>query len=1540
MSVSGPVPLIWRNGRVFGNFTIAAGSRLNFSGDFYPWLSSGMDTNPAIMTNLGTVVWAGGTPFYGASSAQVHNFGEWRVEAGGTALEYSGGGAAMTFRNLGRFVKEGTETTVIGNVAFDNSGRILASAGQLTFNIPPANTGEFYFPLRGLRPGTDYGVIRVQGAWPLQGTLRAETTNGFALAQGQNFDVVTGNNLFGNFTAAQLPALPPDLGWTTDYFPTLTRLRITDACLAEGLVGWWPGDGGAGDVTGAHNGTLMNGAQFAVGRVNQAFSFDGVDDYVNLGNWNAGTRWTLQAWVKLNQIQSGRRAVLGGMAESREWALSVTDGYLGVAYRPTGASTATLTNAARAETNVWYHLSGTCNGSNVAFYVNGVLIGTAPSDPEYSGTANGIRMGGSVCCGEYFAGQVDEATIHNRPLAQSEIATTFSQGAAGRCAGLGLGILAFTPGGLVASNVSQFTIRFNQPFRTNTFTSADLVLTGPGGAIPTAGFSIAPNASFDGRTFAVNLPPLSQEGVYVVTIGPNIQTTSGQLMAAPFTASFTIDKTGPHVTAFSPTSPASNEVASIQATFSEAISAASVQPGDLTITGANAPSVLSVTALASNIFRFNLSRGLNQGSNSITIGPAITDLAGNLMNQNGNTINGEPGDAFTTFISVETPDLAVHALTAPSLALAGQAANLIFTVTNSGTATALGGWRADFRLALTPSGSNATFLGSASVTNAILPGAFLTLTQGLVLPQGVAGTRYFGVVLDSLDQVLENNETNNVAWAPNGTGVSAPDLTVSNLVVAGSATLGGTTSVRWLRANIGSAATFVAGEDRIFLSAVSNSITGARQLVVVPGAVMAAGSSLTRTQIVSIPLETTLPAGNYFIVVAVDSPDAQPESDEGNNLASAAVRLNQPPLPDLAVVNLVTPLRFFPDAPQPVRWTVMNSGTLGLTNRVWRERISFSNALAGLVTLAEFDRSDTLPAGSFVERTEEVTFSTAWPPEPGFLFLTVDYFDAVVELTEANNVLRSDGAIPVTASLQLTFSPATLFEGSNVVTATLTRNGSTALPLHVTLSNNLPARLLMSNSVTIAAGASSAAFTIAAPWNGTVDGTVNVQIGATASNVLSAVKTLPLVDSSAPTLTLLLATNRLREGLSMPVTVSRGSAATQELVVLIGAFDPSSLTTPFSVTIPSNQVSVGFAVLAPDDTLFNGSRSNFVRAGAAGYEGATASLTVLDDDLPDVTLELSPAIVPENAGPQGANLTVRLSAPAVRNVVLDLVSSDPARARVPVSVSIPAGQIAASASVEIIDNLQFGSNAPVQFQGFLHESGSTRHLAQTAIVTLQIRDDEGPSLALTLDRTLVNEGLSPATGARVARNGSTGGALVVQLSSSDTTEATVPASVTIPAGQLGTSFNVNSVQDNITDGAQRVTITASAAGYTAGSAELTVSDQDLPDLRLVSITGPTNAVAESPFTVTYRVENQGRVATASNLLTKIYLRTDPLAFGGIVVGTYTLAESVATRAVLPAKPARALRQHTRALLSRGGYGCGWAESRDARRQQCADQRSD
>jgi hypothetical protein len=75
--------------------------------------------------------------------------------------------------------------------------------------------------------------------------------------------------------------------------------------------------------------------------------------------------------------------------------------------------------------------------------------------------------------------------------------------------------------------------------------------------------------------------------------------------------------------------------------------------------------------------------------------------------------------------------------------------------------------------------------------------------------------------------------------------------------------------------------------------------------------------------------------------------------------------------------------------------------------------------------------------------------------------------------------------------------------------------------------------------------------------------------------------------------------------------------------------------------------------------------------------------------------------------------------------------------------------------------------------------------------------------------------------------------VVIVLSSSDTSEATVPATVTIPAGQTNAAFDLTIIDDGVLDGTQTPTITASASGFANGYGTISVFDNETATLQAV-----------------------------------------------------------------------------------------------------------
>jgi subtilisin-like proprotein convertase family protein len=105
-------------------------------------------------------------------------------------------------------------------------------------------------------------------------------------------------------------------------------------------------------------------------------------------------------------------------------------------------------------------------------------------------------------------------------------------------------------------------------------------------------------------------------------------------------------------------------------------------------------------------------------------------------------------------------------------------------------------------------------------------------------------------------------------------------------------------------------------------------------------------------------------------------------------------------------------------------------------------------------------------------------------------------------------------------------------------------------------------------------------------------------------------------------------------------------------------------------------------------------------------------------------------------------------------------------------------------------------------------------------------DGAGGALALVISPSIFaeNAGTNAATGTLTLSQAQTTD-LVVNLSSSDMSEATVPASVTIPANQTNATFAVAAVDDLVSDGAGNVTITGTAGSLSA-TASVTVTDNE------------------------------------------------------------------------------------------------------------------
>ncbi len=141
---------------------------------------------------------------------------------------------------------------------------------------------------------------------------------------------------------------------------------------------------------------------------------------------------------------------------------------------------------------------------------------------------------------------------------------------------------------------------------------------------------------------------------------------------------------------------------------------------------------------------------------------------------------------------------------------------------------------------------------------------------------------------------------------------------------------------------------------------------------------------------------------------------------------------------------------------------------------------------------------------------------------------------------------------------------------------------------------------------------------------------------------------------------------------------------------------------------------------------------------------------------------------------------------------------------------------------------------------------------------VDVTDNEVQTLTVTIATASISETAGPAaTTATVSRNDEDiSSPLLVTLASDDTSEAAVAPSVTIPANQPSATFDIDAVDDLITDGTQTVTITASAGVYVQGADTVDVTDNEVPTLT-VTITAASIGEIDGPAATTATVSRSG-----------------------------------------------------------------------------------
>ncbi|MBM3303477.1 MAG: hypothetical protein FJY76_00110, partial [Candidatus Aenigmarchaeota archaeon] len=214
------------------------------------------------------------------------------------------------------------------------------------------------------------------------------------------------------------------------------------------LAGWWRFDDADPlmDMTGSGNNGAAEGnaSQAAAGKFGESFAFDGDGDYVEtpederFGNYD---QISISFWMYPLAVGGNNPPETGSSTLVVTNSINQPSLDWGFEYRNNGSFSFMLWQGCDencgvatplTETNAWYHVVGTSDGSTMKLYINGNLTATGNSrtgsfGPRSIGIGTGLCLGSPYACwGGFFNGSIDEVMVFNRSLNSTEIGALYN----------------------------------------------------------------------------------------------------------------------------------------------------------------------------------------------------------------------------------------------------------------------------------------------------------------------------------------------------------------------------------------------------------------------------------------------------------------------------------------------------------------------------------------------------------------------------------------------------------------------------------------------------------------------------------------------------------------------------------------------------------------------------------------------------------------------------------------------------------------------------------------------------------------------------------------------------------------------------------------------------------------------------------------------------------------------------------------------------------------------------------------------------------
>ena len=422
----------------------------------------------------------------------------------------------------------------------------------------------------------------------------------------------------------------------------------------------------------------------------------------------------------------------------------------------------------------------------------------------------------------------------------------------------------------------------------------------------------------------------------------------------------------------------------------------------------------------------------------------------------------------------------------------------------------------------------------------------------------------------------------------------------------------------------------------------------------------------------------------------------------------------------------------------------------------------------------------------------------------------------------------------------LTVAPTSVVGGASATGTVTLASAAPAGGVGVNLGSNLPLTASVPASVTVPAGATSANFTVTT----FPSALTSVQLSAALNNLFQfaaiTVGPSPPPPPTGPTLSALsLSPTNVTGGSASTGSVTLSAAAPSGGAVVSLSGNSGATAVPASVTVPAGASSANFTVTTTSVTASTSATISAVFAGVT----RTAALTVNPSTSPPPATPAAPTLISPAADATPAQ-PVTFDWSDVANATSYEIQVDDSST---IAAPFVANQIVSVSQASLgglpAQRLWWRVRAQNSVGVFGPFSSTQRFTPQAAA--------SAPALsAIALNQTSVVGGNTLQGTATLTGAAPSGGALVT-MSSSNTSAATVPVSVTVAAGATSASFTVSTV---LVTASTPVTIGGTFGGA-ARSATLTVVPPAAP--------AELSALSVNPASVSGGISSQGTITLTS-----------------------------------------------------------------------------